>query len=185
MKSTVVLIISITIGYIIGQILSLQSSFLLYYLIQINYLILKYGFYWQLLTSIFITPSFFDWAFNAIALYFIYWLYKSQAGKLEYLVFLLSGIVGNLFSLFLYSPLTASAGASGGIFGLFAYYAVSDYLKDKQVNKIAIILLLAVFIMSDTLPFFDVDIWAHTGGILTGVLLSLLLFKIYETRRTV
>lgn len=184
MKPTVILIALITIGYIIGQVLYIQNSLLLYYLIQVNYLILKYGFYWQLITSIFVTPSFFDWAFNTIALYFIYWLYRGNAGKIEYIVFLISGIVGNVFSLYLYPPITSSAGASGGIFGLFAYYAVTDYLRDKQLNQIAIILLVAIFIMSDALPFFNVDIWAHTGGIVTGILLSLLLFKIYGTRKT-
>ncbi|QIW23008.1 rhomboid family intramembrane serine protease [Sulfolobus sp. S-194] len=184
MKSTVILTIFITIGYIIGQILSLEKSSLIYYLIQINYLVL-HGFYWQLLTSIFITPNFFDWAFNTIAMYFIYWLYKGEAGKLEYIIFLISGIIGNILSLYLYPPFVASAGASGGIFGLFAYYTVTDYLKDKQLNQIAIILLISVFILSDTLPLFDVDIWAHTGGILTGVLLSLLFFKINKTRGTV
>jgi len=183
MKATIVIMILVTLGYIIGQILSSTHSLLLYYLIQVNYFVLYYGFYWQLITSIFVTPSIADWLFNTIALYFIYWLYRSQNGKMEYIVFLLAGIIGNIFSLLLYPPLTASSGASGGIFGVFAYYAVSDYLKDRKANEIAIFLLAAIFILSDIniLPL-NVDIWAHTGGVITGILLSLLTFKLNETR---
>lgn len=181
MKSTIVIMILVTIGYIIGQILYLTNSPLLYYLIQVNYLVLKYGFYWQLVTSIFVTPSAIDWAFNTVALYFIYWLYRSRDGKIEYIVFLLSGIIGNIFSLLLYPPLTASSGASGGIFGVFAYYAVSDYLKDRKANEIAILLLVAIFILSDIFPI-NVDIWAHTGGVITGILLSFLFFKLNMAR---
>ena len=181
MKATIVIMILVTLGYIVGQILSFNNSPLLYYLIQVNYLVLKYGFYWQLITSIFVTPSAIDWLFNTIALYFIYWLYRSRAGKIEYMVFLLAGVIGNIFSLLFYPPLTASAGASGGIFGVFAYYAVTDYLRDKETNEIAIVLLIATFILSDILPL-NVDIWAHVGGILTGILLSLLFFKLNMTR---
>jgi len=181
MKATIVIMIFVTLGYIIGQILSFTKSPLLYYLIQVNFLVLKYRFYWQLITSIFVTPSVVDWIFNTIALYFIYWLYRSQAGKIECIVFLVAGVVGNIFSLLFYPPLTASAGASGGIFGVFAYYAVSDYLKDKKANEIAIILLALTFVLSDILPL-NVDIWAHIGGIITGILLSFLFFKLNMTR---
>ena len=183
MKPTIVIMMLVTIGYIIGQFLYFINPPLLYYLIQINYFVLKYGFYWQLITSIFVTPSVIDWSFNIIALYFIYWLYRSRDGKIEYIVFLLAGVIGNIFSLLLYPPLTASSGASGGIFGVFAYYAVSDYLKDRKTNEIAIFLLTAIFILSDIniLPL-NVDIWAHTGGIITGILLSLLFFKLNKTR---
>lgn len=182
MKATIFLIILVTIGYVIGQILSFINTPILYYLIQVNYYVLYYGYYWQLITSIFVTPSVFDWFFNTLALYFIYWLYKGESGKLEILIFLISGIVGNILSLLLYPPFTASSGASGGIFGVFAYYTVSDYLRDRQVNQIAIFLLVAVFILSDVFPLLNVDIWAHVGGVTTGILLSLLFFKLNEIR---
>ncbi len=170
MKATIGLMIAVLAGFIVGETLYLTGDPLLYYLIQVNYLVLR-GDYLSLLTSMFVTNSFTDFFFNFFSLGVIYYLFGSRAGKLEYLVFLLSGLVGNLFTLLYFPPFTASEGASGGIFGVFSFYVVTDMVEMHRVDYNGIGILVFVFILSDVLP--DVNFVAHLGGILTGVLLAL------------
>jgi len=108
-----------------------------FYLAFIPYLFLS-GFYWTLITHIFLHANFLHFFFNAIALYFV-GRYSEQllGSKLMLLSFLLSGIVGGLLTLVMalilpfVNPFAMHLmdaiflGASGAIFGLFAIL-VSD-----------------------------------------------------------
>ncbi|WP_236748926.1 rhomboid family intramembrane serine protease [Acidianus manzaensis] len=169
MKQTFVLMILVLIGYIIGLITSMYCFSCFIYLIQVNYLVFR-GDYLSLITSILVTNSYIDFFFNFLSLLVIYYLFGSKAGRLEYLIFFFSGIIGNIFSLFLFPPLTASAGASGGIFGILAFYLTIDMLEKGKFDKYGFAILLMVFVFSDILP--DVDYFAHVGGILGGVILA-------------
>ncbi|AHC50928.1 rhomboid family protein [Sulfolobus acidocaldarius SUSAZ] len=168
----------ITIGFIVGLILEFVNPFLLFLLIQYNRLVIDYHFYWQLLTSIFVTPSILDWLFNTAALYFMYWLYKSRSAKLEVPIFLVSGIIGNLVYLLFDPNGPPSAGASGGIFGLLSFYALNDYLEKREKN--GLLLLLLIFLLSNLFPFLNVNVYAHIGGVIAGLLLSLILYKTFR-----
>ncbi|BCU68434.1 rhomboid family intramembrane serine protease [Sulfolobales archaeon HS-7] len=172
MKSTLVLAFLILLGFIIGRTLYFLDLPLYLYLIQINCLVER-GYVYQLFTSIFVTSSISDAVFNFISMLVIYQIFKSYANRLEYFVFLLSGIMGNIVSL-LYGPLSASAGASGGIFGILAYYVTDQARKNwdtyRSVAKNYIFLLILVFIISNILP--KVDILAHTGGVVCGILMN-------------
>lgn len=170
MRETLVLAFLVVLGYIVGLLTSTYFPHIFIYLIQVNYLVFE-GNYISLLTSIFVTNSLLDAGFNTIALLVIYSLFGSRAGKMEYVVFLFSGLLGNIFSLFLFPPNTASAGASGGIFGLLSFYIVYDMLKNRKFNFYDFLILVIVFILSDILP--NVDYFAHIGGILGGVILAL------------
>ncbi len=169
MKETLVLASLVVLGYLVGLFTSIYYPFIFVYLIQVNYLVFR-GDYISLLTSIFVTNSLLDAGFNTIALLIIFSLFGSKAGKLEYVVFFFSGILGNIFSLFLFPPYTASAGASGGIFGVLSFYIIYDMLRDKKFNFYEFLILVIVFVLSDILP--NVDYFAHIGGILGGVILA-------------
>src|SRR5207244_2886447 len=72
---------------------------------------------WRLLTSMFLHAGFLHLAFNAWALWVLGRLTERLLGSVAFtLVYLLSGIGGNLLSL-LINPLQVSVGASGAIFG--------------------------------------------------------------------
>lgn len=171
MRETLVITFFVVLGYLVGLFTSIYYPFIFVYLIQVNYLVFR-GDYISLLTSIFITNSLLDAGFNTIALLIIYSLFGSKVGKLEYIVFLFSGILGNIFSLFLFPPNTASAGASGGIFGILSFYIAYDMLKDRKFNFYEFLFLVIVFVLSDILP--NIDYFAHIGGILGGVILAFL-----------
>lgn len=169
MKETIVLAILVFLGYIIGLMTSSFCFTCFAYLIQVNYLVLN-GDYLALITSTLVTNSYIDFFFNFISLIVVYYLFGSKAGKIEYLVFFFSGFLGNVLSLFLFPPRTASAGASGGIFGLLSFYLIIDMLEQGKFDKYGFAILLIVFVLSDILP--DVDYFAHIGGILGGVILA-------------
>ncbi len=170
MKISFFIISLIILGFIIGEVEYLINPYLLLYSEQLNYLVI-HGYYYEILTSIFVTNSFFDAAFNSISMYVIYLLFRSRAGWLEMAVFLVGGVVGNIFSLLYYPPLTLSAGASGGIFAVLSYYIFHDFLKEKEMGIYGLFYLFVIFMISDFI-FPNVDMIAHIGGIASGITLG-------------
>lgn len=102
------------------------------------------------------------------------------------IIFLYSGIVGNLLSLILMPETTISAGASGAIFGLMGailYFALNQrtYMADalrKEILPVIIINLLSGFIIS------GINMYAHVGGLIGGMLISIALGIKYKTSKT-
>ncbi|MEJ2780638.1 rhomboid family intramembrane serine protease [Stygiolobus sp. CP850M] len=180
---TVLIMILVGSGYIVGQVLELLNPYYLLFLVQYNPLIIYYHFYWELITSILITPSFIDFGFNEIALYIMYYLFRSKEGVVEIAIFFITGVFGNLLYLLVYPNGLPSAGASGGIFGLLSFYAVYEYLKKNE--KGGLILLIVALILSDFIPFLQVNVLAHIGGTIGGLLFSLLLFKVRHEQRSI
>ncbi|MCH1770554.1 MULTISPECIES: rhomboid family intramembrane serine protease [Metallosphaera] len=168
-KPTIVLMALILVGFLVGIITYSVSPYLFSFLIQVNYLVLR-GDYLSLITSIFVTNSFTDFIFNFFSMGVIYYLFGSKAGKLEYVVFLVSGLMGNILTLIFFPPYVASAGASGGIFGVLAYYILDDMLEFNRFDWNGLALLIIVFVLSDIIP--GVNYVAHIGGIVGGVILA-------------
>lgn len=163
----------ITIGFLIGIFFRVVDSNVLLILEQFNYFVFK-GFYYELITSIFVTGSVSDYVFNIIAMYFVYLLFRSKVGRIEYIVFLVSGIIGNILTLYFFPPLTLSSGASGGIFGLISFYVVLEMLEEKKVDFYGIMFIVLTFFFSDLLP--DANYWAHIGGIIGGIIMAPLVY---------
>ncbi|QGA67592.1 rhomboid family intramembrane serine protease [Sulfolobus sp. E11-6] len=170
----------VTLGFIIGLTATFINVTSVYYLEQLNYLVLK-GYYYELFSSIFVTNSFVDFIFNFISLYFIYLIFGSRAGKHEYAIFVLAGILGNILTVIFYNPFTLSSGASGGIFGLLSYYTFYDFLKKDNLGVYGLIFLISVFGVSD-LIFPNVNVIAHIGGILGGIIYAVVHYLIRSGR---
>ncbi len=136
---------------------------------------------WQLITSIFLHASFDHYLINAIVLFFFGTELERRIGGKEYLkVFLLSGIVGNLFYLlFSYATnsLTPAVGASGAIYGVMAALAIiAPEIKVLLFFIIPIdirtaIILFAAYnlLMAPFSIFTGVAYVAHLGGIVFGL----------------
>ena len=73
--------------------------------------------------------------------------------------------MGNILTL-LQGPNYASAGASGGIFGVFAALVIFSWLKDKKKDQPSLVLFIIIFLGSSILP--DVNYIAHIGGAVGG-----------------
>ena len=128
------------------------------------------GEWYRLFSCIFVHAGILHLMLNMYALYVIGGQMESYLGKLKYaFVFLLSGLVGSLFSLIFTN--SVSVGASGAIFGLlgsllyFGYHyrlVLGNSLKHDIIPVILVNLLIGLMIPG-------VDVWAHIGGLVGGV----------------
>ena len=135
---------------------------------QNNAIVIYLGQYFQLFTSIFVTDSPLDAAFNAIAVLVIDRLADDTLNKARYfLIFFFTALLGNLFTLFQGPTYPASAGASGGIFGIIAAVFAYSWAKEKRIEVSSFVFFLIVFVGSSFLiP--DVNWVAHLGGAVGG-----------------
>ncbi len=138
---------------------------------QVNALVFN-GWYWQLLTAMFIHVSILHLLGNIFVL-FIFGLRAEELFSIEeYLgIYFLSGLTGNLLTLLL-GPEMISAGASGAIFGLFG--ACIIYVRRAIGQSLITALLYAFFLlMISSGP--EVNIFAHLGGLAVGLAIGYLL----------
>ncbi len=143
--------------------------------------VFSYNEYYRIVTSIFLHFTLSHLIFNTVSLIIFGTRIEAYFGKIHFfLVFILSGIVGNVVTLLLTffsfndSYTTIYAGASGGIYGLLGMCLVTSKFFDKSLLGIdfSTFLFLTIFNfgISFTLP--NIGITAHTFGFLTGVLLG-------------
>jgi len=140
----------------------------LYELGQVNGVIIYYGAYYQLFTSLFVHVSVIHLAGNMLFL-LIFGLRAEEMFSLpEYLaVYFLSGLAGNLLSMLpimgLWIP---SAGASGAIFGVFGACAV--YARKSLGQSIIGAFIFGFFLLMMSAGE-NVNYLAHIGGLVGGI----------------
>ena len=149
-----------------------------YFLAQTGELVLGEGYYWQIFTSLFVHFDISHILLNMVGLYYFGKLNESQFSNRQfYLIYFLSGLLGNVTSLFLIPLDVQSGGASGAIFGLLgSYVAIS-----RQARNLGVALVYAaVIFVSSSGP--GVNIFAHLFGLVSGILLGL---AFVSTRRPI
>lgn len=138
---------------------------------QVSLLVLRYGFYWQLFTSLFVHFDLLHLGLNMFGLYYFGLMNEAIYHRARFLaVYFGSGLLGNVASLFLLSPLTVSGGASGAIFGIIGSYAV--YQRRGQQLAGALVYAALIFLQSIGA---GVNLFAHLFGLVGGLILGLLL----------
>jgi rhomboid protease GluP len=137
---------------------------------QVNPFIMQGG-YWQLITAMFVHINIVHIASNMLFL-FIFGLRAEELFREweVYMVYFGSGLAGNLLTL-IASPYTfmVSAGASGAIFGLFG--ANTIYLR-KLLQRPIVDALFYAFIFFMFSISANVNILAHLGGLVAGLLMG-------------
>jgi rhomboid protease GluP len=133
------------------------------------------GQYWQLISSIFVHADIIHLGLNMLFL-LIFGLRAEELFTTEeyFFVYMLSGIAGNIMTLFLMSPYTVSIGASGAIFGM--YGAGLIYMRKTFGQSIAGALLYA-FLLLMLSTGIGVNIIAHFGGLAAGLIIGYALAK--------
>jgi len=152
---------------------------------QVNELVIYYGQYYQLFTSMFVHANIAHIAGNMLFL-LIFGLRGEEMFSLpEYLsIYFLGGLTGNLLSLLLLPLDTISVGASGAIFAMFG--AAIVYARRSYSQSIIGALIYALFLLFlSSGP--GVNNFAHIGGLLTGLLIGYVLAtrRKPETRYTI
>ncbi len=141
-----------------------------------NYIYVQYGGFYRLFTSMFLHANLYHIAFNMYALYILGPQVEKYFGKLKFLlIYLVSGVLGSLFSCVFMESTSLSIGASGAIFGLFGSLAYFTYKYRATLNNFLRSSILPTIFINLILGFLlpNVDVSAHIGGLVGGILISL------------
>ena len=150
---------------------------------------------WRLGTAMFLHGSFMHLLLNNLSLHSLGSVTEWTCGRKRFvLIYLLSGLGGNLASYFMTSGASeeqiASLGASGAIFGLagalIVYFARNRVLyRDTEVPSgmlsRLILTVIGNFALGSLLP--NIDEAGHWGGLLSGMVLALMLGPHYTLVR--
>jgi rhomboid protease GluP len=142
------------------------------------------GWYWQLLTAVFLHANLAHLAFNAYALYILGRDIEGLYGSVWFTVLFFVAGLGGSVAWYLLGTNEPSVGASGAIFGLIAAEA-AFFLRNRELfgafgrqRLINVVVLLAInFVLGFTIP--NVNYIAHLGGLVTGFLVGLALTPSY------
>ncbi len=126
------------------------------------------GDWWRLLTAAFLHYGPFHLLLNMLALWWFGSLLEERIGSgrflLLYLVSALAGSAGALVA----SPLSATVGASGAVFGIFGAGLVLESQRDYVFGGSALGIIVINLIFTFTIP--NISIGGHVGGLLGGAL---------------
>jgi rhomboid protease GluP len=135
------------------------------------------GEYWQLFTSMFVHFGFLHIIFNMFALYYFGRLNETFFSSRSYLtIYFVSGLLGNVVSLYMLPVATLSGGASGAIFGLVGSYVAIA----RKARHMGVALLYAVMMLIYSgvgVGGMDVNNFAHVFGFVGGLVVGLLLSR--------
>jgi len=143
--------------------------------------VLEEGEVWRLLTAGFTHWTVGHIASNLVMMVYIGWFLERALGRLNLLVIFVMSVLGGSILSMTFTPAAGSLGASGGVLGVVAAATVFGFVRFGLLPDKArivfgwallpyLILIYGMGWMSET-----TDNWAHTGGLVTGGLLALVL----------
>ena len=138
--------------------------------------LIRVGQYYRLLTGTFIHVELFHLLFNMYALKIIGSQVESFFGSFKFLiVYLFSAITGSLLSILLNGNVP-SIGASGAIFGLFGAMLYFGYYYRVYFGNTIIKQMLPIIAINLLIGFTSsgIDNFAHIGGLVGGILCSMI-----------
>lgn len=136
-----------------------------------------HGEWYRLVTSMFLHFNFEHILMNMFSLFIFGKLVEAIAGHWKMLgIYMISGIFGNLVSLAI-DNVSISVGASGAIFGLIGSLFAMMYIS-KQYDRKTLFQLIGVLIILTIISLFisNVNIYAHIGGFIGGILITFIGF---------
>ncbi|MEO1772844.1 rhomboid family intramembrane serine protease [Candidatus Enterococcus ferrettii] len=135
--------------------------------------------YWRFLTPMIIHFGLMHFVLNSVVLYYMGQQCEAIFGHWRFcLVYLLSGLMGNMGSFAFNGLGVLSGGASTAIFGLFGAFLVIGYHYQDNPAVQGLTRQFGLFILLNlAFGLFDssIDLWGHLGGLLGGALSGLIL----------
>lgn len=140
-----------------------------------NKILVANGEWYRIFTSSFIHIGFFHLLFNMYFLYNIGPLFERLYGPRNFLImYLLSGIMGNLMSYAFSDMYTVSAGASTSLYGMFGFaigimihYKDNHMLRNFGASFLSIIAINLIYSLLSP----SVGLLGHLGGFISGIIL--------------
>lgn len=137
-----------------------------------NFLLLKSGEVWRLLSYMFIHASLIHLLVNMYSLYILGTQVETFVGKVKFLIiYILSGICGGLLSAFIGGQSVISVGASGAIFGLAGALLYFGYHYRTYLGNALRRQIIPVVVMNLAIGFLveGIDNYCHIGGLIGGL----------------
>lgn len=134
--------------------------------------------YGRILWSMFLHSDFNHIFNNMVILFFLGAMIEKETGHIRYaLLYLLSGIGGNVISLFakaVTNETASSIGASGAVFGLDGVLLAMVLFSGKRMENVTPVrvILMIGFSLYSGFTGQNIDNAAHVGGLLTGFILG-------------
>jgi rhomboid protease GluP len=139
---------------------------------------------WRLLTCAFLHSGFIHIGCNMYSLYIIGPQINQIYGIWKYsVIYIFSCITSSLLS-FLMSPYSISVGASGGIFGLMGALVAFAVIERHRIEKRYLSSLLQIIIINlfIGLNIKNIDNYGHIGGLIGGILIGYIIYKISKNK---
>ncbi|MFO8017923.1 MAG: rhomboid family intramembrane serine protease [Promethearchaeia archaeon] len=136
--------------------------------IQINVLIIEELEWWRLLTPIFFHADITHLFSNMVGLLLFGTVVEENYTKVEYFaIYFISGVIGNIFSLWLLPIYSISLGASGAVFGLMGATVILFLFEEDKSLLLFGFVYIAFFLYASLAP--GINIWAHLFGLIGGI----------------
>ena len=137
---------------------------------------------WRLFSAMFLHGGIEHILMNMFSLFIVGRSVEGIFSRSSYLgIYLVSGLMGSLLSIY-FHPVTVGIGASGAIFGIFGALAGFALVFHKQMNDDFIsfirgfgLVLVLNLVIGLTIP--NVDLSAHIGGLIAGLIGGLMVAK--------
>ncbi|KAK6589773.1 hypothetical protein RS030_186 [Cryptosporidium xiaoi] len=160
--------------------LSPYISTLIKFQASVPYLV-KEGQVWRILISLFLHASIWHIIFNVIFQIRLSLSCETNYGRiLNFVIYFLSGLIGNIFSVAIRSSCIVAVGASTSGFGLIGAQLAELILfwhiiqnKEQVVINILLFGVLMILITWGN-PSSAIDHWGHIGGFVSGICLGII-----------
>lgn len=145
--------------------------------------------YYRLFTCMFLHYGFNHLVSNMFVLGILGWKIEMLVGRIKFtVIYILSGIGASLASAYynMYmDEVVLSAGASGAVYGILGLL-VAVAIKERNAGGYIVsgnIGIVAVLLVLDGITDEGIDWMAHLGGLVVGLALGMLIYKIIKDRR--
>lgn len=144
--------------------------------------------YWRFITSLFLCQGGMGLVVTVLMIYYVGSVVEVKLGHLKYLLlFIISGVVGNLFNLLFSDSNLVTYGTGGPICGLFAFVLLAPlYLgKSEELQNLART-YIAFIILSFVFNYYGGTLISQIGGLLGGLIIMLIYYtfaKIKQNRK--
>ena len=159
-----------------------QDTQLYLLFVQINSRVIEQLELWRLFTSMFLHSDILHLISNMIGLLLFGTFIENFGSKKAYIIiYFVSGIMGNIMSLFLLPPYIISLGASGAIYGLIGATVLLIILERNAAQLLLTFVYLIYFIITSFSP--QINYASHIFGLITGFLLGYIFIRGFIPKR--